>query len=137
MRKYFVLFAAGLLTLLVAAPTAAAPDLDKNKGLSEIVIDCTDSAPVDLGVFTVKAKSTPGWLLDENSIVNTPIQYRASMIEFFAGGVSQWTYDNAPPPGLEAKLIGPCTFAVEWEWDGVQYRVEHTDAYFTLPRPWE
>ncbi len=110
MKRMFVLLAVGLLVLTFAAPTAAAPDLGKNKLLMEITIDCTDSAPVDLGIFTVKAKSTPGWALDWDS-VKTPIQYRTSMIELFEDGVSQWTWYDAPPPGLEPKLVGPCEFS--------------------------
>ena len=132
MKRLFVLLAAGLLVLTFAAPTAAAPALDKNKHLSEITIDCTGSEPVDLGVFTVAAKSTPGWPLDWDS-VNTPIEYRASTITFYENDVEVWTFDNAPPPGLEPKLIGPCEFTVEWD----VYTWENTDAYFTLPRPWE
>jgi hypothetical protein len=135
MKRFFVLFTAGLL-LAVAAPTMAAPDLGKNKLLMEITIDCDGSTPVDLGEFTVKAKSTPGWPLDWDG-VNTPIQYRTSTIEFFADGVSQWTWYDAPPPGLEPKLVGPCEFSYEWDWEGVHYRVQQTDAYFTFPRPWE
>jgi hypothetical protein len=137
MKRKFVLLAAGLLMLTVAVPTSAAPALDKNKHLMEIAIDCTDSEPVDLGEFTVAAKSTPGWALDWDSVVTTPIQYRTSMIELFADGVSQWTWFDPPPPGLEPKLVGPCEFGYEWDWDGVHYEVVQTDAYFTFPRPWE
>jgi hypothetical protein len=136
MKRLFVLFAAGLLLVTFAVPTAAAPDLGKNKHLSEIRIDCTGSQPVDLGVFTVKAYRTPGWQLDWDS-VNTPIQYRTSMIEFFADGVSQWKVFDPPPPGLEPKLVGPCEFGYEWDYDGVHYQVRQTDAYFTFPRPWK
>ena len=136
MKRLFVVFTAVLLVLAFAVPTTASPDLGKNKNLMEITIDCTGSQPIDLGDFTVKAKATPGWALDWDG-AKTPIQYRGAMVELFADGVSQWTWDDAPPPGLEPILIGPCAFSYEWDWEGVHFVVENTNAYFTLPRPWD
>jgi hypothetical protein len=85
MRRLIVQLAAGLLVLTVAAPGTGAPELGKNKHVSDWEIDCTGSNMPGLGVFTVTAKGVPGWATEPGS--QPPLLFRSGTFNVYEGGV--------------------------------------------------
>lgn len=102
-----------------------------------MLIACRGSEPVDLGVFTVVAKSVPVWPTDWEGY-KTNIHFRAadSVTWWYQGQVVWGPIEVTAPPGLDDKLMGPCQMHVDGG-SRATFDIEFVNAYYVLPRPLE
>lgn len=127
MKALAALLAAGLLILALAAPATAVPVNNPHANTWEIF--CPALGYGDS--FTVTAKGTPGWPTDWSPGV-TPIHLVAGDWTGYDSGTPFPGPSVTYPPGLAAKVIGPCWLHL---YGGTTdtFDLVGTNAYFVVP----
>ncbi len=125
MKRTFGLLAASVLALSLAGPVAGAPL--QNAKMSTWEIACGG----EIGTFTVTAGGIPGWPTDLQR-GTTPILFRAGSWTAWQDGVPEAGPVILPPPGLTAKLVGPCLLHL-YGGSTATFDLVAENAYFQFP----